>query len=69
MGMFLPLAFWLPAGDKLRQAVLAVACAEVLQFTFVRNAFGINTIVLLVVPLAYVLLLRTRRPLDDAARP
>jgi len=55
LGMFLPLAYWLPAGDKLRTAVLAVACVQVLQFTFLRNAHGINTVILLLGPLAYVL--------------
>jgi alpha-1,6-mannosyltransferase len=54
LGMFLPLAYWLPAGDRLRQAVLAVACAQVLQFTFLREAHGINSVVLLLAPLAYV---------------
>ena len=55
LGMFLPLAYWLPAGDKLRTAVLAVACAQILQFTFLRNTHGINTVILLLGPLAYVL--------------
>lgn len=54
LGMFLPLAYLLFTGDKLRQAVLAVACAQVLQFTFLREAHGINAVVLLLGPLAYV---------------
>ena len=41
-GMFLPLAYWLPAGDRLRCAVLAVACAQVIQFTCIRNMNGIQ---------------------------
>jgi hypothetical protein len=61
LGMFLPLVYWLPSGDKLRQAALAVAAAQVLQFTFVRNAHGINTVILLFAPLAYVLLLTPER--------
>lgn len=57
LGMFLPLAYWLPAGDRLKHAVIAVACAQVLQFTFIRNAHGINTVILLLGPLAYVFLM------------
>ena len=60
LAMFLPLAYWLPTGDKLRQAVLAVACAQVLQFTFIRNAHGINAVVLLLAPLAYVWFARAK---------
>jgi hypothetical protein len=56
LGMFLPMVYWLPSSGKLQRAVLAVACAQMLQFTFLRNADGINTIILLLGPLAYVLL-------------
>jgi alpha-1,6-mannosyltransferase len=54
LGMFLPLAYLLPRGDRLRHAVLAVACVQVLQFTFIRSALGINTVILLLAPTAFV---------------
>lgn len=53
LGMMLPLAYWLPPDSRLRRAVQAVACAQVLQFTFIREAAAINTVVLLLAPLAY----------------
>jgi hypothetical protein len=73
LGMFLPLAYWLPAGDRLRQAVLAVACAQVLQFTFLREAHGINAVILLLAPLGYVWFARSKqnlridRPAEEVA--
>lgn len=54
LGMFVPLAYLLPSGDKLRHAVLAVTCAQVLQFTFIRETLALNAVVLLIGPLAYV---------------
>jgi hypothetical protein len=70
LGMFLPLAYWMPAGGKLKHAVLAVAAAQMLQFTFLRSAEGINTVILLLGPLAYVLFLPPEKNpwLDHASK-
>lgn len=64
LGMLLPLVYLQPAGDKLRQAVLAVACAQVLQFTFLREAHGINAVVLLLGPLALVWLVGRKQDIQ-----
>jgi hypothetical protein len=55
LGMFFPLALWLPEGDRLRRAVLAVAGAQLLSLTFVNQAHGLNVVVMLVLPLALAL--------------
>jgi hypothetical protein len=49
--MFLPLALLLPAGDRLRRAVLAVSCGQVLALTFINRAHFLNVLVMLVAPL------------------
>ena len=53
LGMFLPLAYWLPRDDKLRRVVLAVSCAQVFQFTSLRGMNGLSAVVLLLGPAAY----------------
>jgi hypothetical protein len=55
MGMFLPLALLLPAGDWLRRAVLAISCALVLSLTFINQAHFLNVLVMLLLPLAAAL--------------
>jgi hypothetical protein len=61
VGMFLPLALWLPEGDWLRRAALAVSCAQLLSLTFVNQAHFLNVLVMLVLPLGLAL----RRPRSD----
>jgi hypothetical protein len=56
IGMFLPLAVLLPAGDWLGRAVQAVSCAQVLSLTFINQAHFLNVLVMLLLPLALVLL-------------
>jgi hypothetical protein len=68
MGMFLPLALLLPAGDWLRRAVLAVSCGQVLSLTFVNQAHFLNVVVMLILPLLAVRLLRRPAPGLLAAR-
>jgi hypothetical protein len=63
VGMFLPLALWLPPGDRLRRVVLAVACAQVFAVTFVGQAHALNALALTAAPIALALYLRpARRP-------
>jgi hypothetical protein len=54
LGMFFPLAFWLPEEDRLRRAVLAISCAQLLSLTFIDHAHFLNVLVMLVLPLAWV---------------
>lgn len=51
MGMFLPLAILLPAGDWLRRAVLAVSCGQVLSLTFINTAHFLNVLLMLLLPM------------------
>jgi hypothetical protein len=50
LGMFFPLALWLPEGERLRRVVLAVVCAHVLSVTFVAQSHFLNTAAMLVIP-------------------
>jgi alpha-1,6-mannosyltransferase len=54
LGMFFPLALWLPRGDWLRRSTVAVSCAQLLSLTFVDQAHFLNVLVMLVVPLIWV---------------
>jgi hypothetical protein len=51
LGMFFPLALWLPEGDRLRRVVLVVTCANLLSLTFVAQAHFLNATLMLVIPL------------------
>jgi alpha-1,6-mannosyltransferase len=53
LGMFLPLVFWLPSGDRLRRAAIAISCAEMLAITFIGQSHGLNVCVMLLLPLAW----------------
>ena len=50
LGMFLPLALWLPESDRLRRAVLAVAAGQVLSITFIEQTHFLNALVMTVLP-------------------
>ncbi|MDB5305987.1 MAG: hypothetical protein JWO38_189 [Gemmataceae bacterium] len=51
LGMVLPLAVWLPAGSRLRRAVLGLGVANLLSITFVYQSHLLNAVLMLVVPL------------------
>jgi hypothetical protein len=53
IGMFFPLALWLPPGDRLRRIVLAVSCAQLLSLTFVAQAHFLNSLLMLVLPVMW----------------
>jgi hypothetical protein len=55
MGMFFPLALWLPADNRLRRCILAISCAQVLSLTFVAQSHGLNVLAMLVAPLIWSL--------------
>ena len=55
LGMFYPLALWLPEGDRLRRVILAVTSAQLLSLTFVAQAHFLNVVLMLVVPMIWAL--------------
>ena len=55
LGMFFPLALWLPEDDWLRRAVLAISAAQLLSLTFIGQAHFLNVLIMLVLPLAWAL--------------
>jgi hypothetical protein len=55
LGMFFPLALWVPSGHWLRRAVLALSCAQLLSLTGIGQAHGLNVVLMLLVPLAWAL--------------
>ena len=69
IGMFLPVALWLPIDSKLRNAVLAVAGAEVFSVTLIGQAHFLNALVMLVVPMTWVLVGWRPPAADDPRRP
>ena len=64
LGMFFPMALWLPEGDRLRRVVLVVTCANLLSVTFVAQAHFLNTLLMLVIPVIAVLRVE---PVDQSA--
>ncbi|QEL14462.1 hypothetical protein [Limnoglobus roseus] len=52
--MLLPLAVWLPAASRLRQAALALGVANLLSFTFVYHSHLLNAVLILLLPLVHV---------------
>ena len=56
LGMFYPLALWLPEGDRLRRVILAVTSAQLLSLTFVAQAHFLNVVLMLVVPMTWALM-------------
>ena len=72
VGMFFPLALWLPRGGRLRRAVLAVSCAQLLSLTFVDTACFLNGLLMVVLPVAWALspsFFARRRSAVDLGRP
>lgn len=65
LGMFFPLALWLPEGDRLRRVVLAVSVAHCLALTFVAQTHFLNTLLMIVAPTVWAL--RTGQPAKPGA--
>lgn len=62
LGMFFPLALWLPEGGRLRRVVLAVTCAQVAGITFLGHTRFLEAYLLTVTPILWACGVRVRLP-------
>lgn len=68
VGFFVPLALWLPPGDRVRRVALAVGAATLFGFTRIYQAAFVNAMLMIALPVAWALR-RTRSELPARVVP
>jgi hypothetical protein len=69
LGMFFPLALFLPAGDWLRRFVVVLSGAQLLSITFIGQAHLLNFILMTAIPIGWIVWTHRKRQPQSSVTP